>query len=264
MFFVIIVWVVLSLVIGSAAGQRGRSAFGWFLLSILTTPLLAGIFLLLFPPLRDLTLSVDDEALQESISKGLSIETPRKRGIGRLIVVLAILSFIIVAIPTINNMANKSPTTTAKDRDREAEAAEMAARERHAAIVEEATRNAAARAAAPNMPFNILENTEFLDANPDFVSTTRKILEAKGFPCPNIAMLLKHGVTSEGAQLEIKCAPHGSDPDDYSYMHYMLYSQTFRIKQCKWVPQVMLDAARNAALSADERCERPALILVQH
>jgi len=148
MFFVITVWFVLSLVIASAAGQRGRSVVGWFLLSILTTPLLAGIFLL-FPPLRDLTLSVDDNALQESISKGLSIEPPRKRGIGRLIVVLAILSFVIVVIPTINNMANKSPTTTAEDRAREAEAAEMAARERHVAIIKEATRKAADRADAP-------------------------------------------------------------------------------------------------------------------
>jgi Na+-transporting methylmalonyl-CoA/oxaloacetate decarboxylase gamma subunit len=136
-------------VIGSAASQRGRSAFGWFLLSILTTPLLAGIFLLLYPPSRDLPLSVDDNALQESISKGLSIEPQRKRGIGRLIVVLAILSFVIVVIPTIYNMANKSPTTTAEDRAREAEAAEMAARERHADIIED-PHSAAAPTATTN------------------------------------------------------------------------------------------------------------------
>jgi hypothetical protein len=73
MFAFLIAYFILSLVIGSAASQRGRNAFGWFLLSMLTTPLLAGVFLLLFPSLRDPAierLSVDDEALQQSIRKG--------------------------------------------------------------------------------------------------------------------------------------------------------------------------------------------------
>lgn len=69
----LIVYLILSLVIGSAASQRGRNAFGWFLLSMLTTPLLAGVFLLLFPSLRDPTIeatAVSDEELQRALKKG--------------------------------------------------------------------------------------------------------------------------------------------------------------------------------------------------
>jgi hypothetical protein len=86
----------------------------------------------------------------------------------------------------------------------------------------------------PDVPLNVLGDREFLATHPDFVSTTRKILESQGYICPNIVVFLKHGMTSEGAQMEIKCAPAGGNPDDYSYMHYMLYSQTLRVHQCKW------------------------------
>ncbi len=42
-------WLVLSIVIGIGAASRGRSGFGWFLLSILISPLIALILLLLMP-----------------------------------------------------------------------------------------------------------------------------------------------------------------------------------------------------------------------
>lgn len=70
---ILIAYFILSLVVGSAASQRGRNAFGWFLFSMLTTPLLAGVFLLLFPSLRDPTIeltAVRDEELQKAIKKG--------------------------------------------------------------------------------------------------------------------------------------------------------------------------------------------------
>lgn len=62
MLFVLIGWLLLSLGIAGAAHERGRSAFGWFLISITWSPLIAGFFLLLFPALS----SVDDQALQET------------------------------------------------------------------------------------------------------------------------------------------------------------------------------------------------------
>lgn len=61
--FVFIGWVVLSFVIAGAAYERGRSAFGWFLFSICFSPLIAGLFLLLFPPIS----LIDDVVLQGSI-----------------------------------------------------------------------------------------------------------------------------------------------------------------------------------------------------
>ena len=42
-------WFLLSFVIAAGADARGRSPFGWFLLSLIASPLLAALFLLLFP-----------------------------------------------------------------------------------------------------------------------------------------------------------------------------------------------------------------------
>ena len=45
MFIIIIAWLVLAAVIGAMASNRGRSGFGWFLLAIVTSPILAALFL---------------------------------------------------------------------------------------------------------------------------------------------------------------------------------------------------------------------------
>src|ERR1700733_10490480 len=97
MLFVAAAWFILSFVIGSAANQRGRSAVGWFLVSIFTTPLLAGVFLLLFPSLRD-PASVDDKALQESIRKGPHPGTQQKRAVARVFISLAIVGSVIFLV----------------------------------------------------------------------------------------------------------------------------------------------------------------------
>jgi hypothetical protein len=46
-----VLWFMLSFVVANAASQRGRRAIDWFLLSLITSPVLAALFLLLFPPL---------------------------------------------------------------------------------------------------------------------------------------------------------------------------------------------------------------------
>lgn len=48
---VVIFWVVLSIVIGIVAGGRGRSALGFFLLSLLLSPLIGLILVALLPPI---------------------------------------------------------------------------------------------------------------------------------------------------------------------------------------------------------------------
>lgn len=50
---VVVVWLVVCVLIGVAASARGRSGVGWFVLSLLITPLLAGLILLLMPVLKD-------------------------------------------------------------------------------------------------------------------------------------------------------------------------------------------------------------------
>ena len=51
-------WVVFAIVVGIAASYRGRDGFGWFLLALLISPLVAVILLLLIPSLKD---AVDPE-----------------------------------------------------------------------------------------------------------------------------------------------------------------------------------------------------------
>jgi hypothetical protein len=46
---VLFIWLGLAVVIGVAAGARGRSGFGWFLLAVLISPLLAGLLLIATP-----------------------------------------------------------------------------------------------------------------------------------------------------------------------------------------------------------------------
>lgn len=42
----LIVWALLSFAVAVLASNRGRSAGGWFLLALITSPLIAGLFLL--------------------------------------------------------------------------------------------------------------------------------------------------------------------------------------------------------------------------
>ena len=52
MIIAIISWLVFAVVVGYVADQRGRSAVGWVVLSLLISPLIAGVFLLLIPQNR--------------------------------------------------------------------------------------------------------------------------------------------------------------------------------------------------------------------
>jgi hypothetical protein len=45
----ILLWVVFAVVVGIAAGVRGRSGFGWFILSLLLSPLIGLILVLVLP-----------------------------------------------------------------------------------------------------------------------------------------------------------------------------------------------------------------------
>lgn len=49
---VFIFWLLFSVVVGIIASSRGRSGFGWFLLSIIISPLLSLILVALLPSLK--------------------------------------------------------------------------------------------------------------------------------------------------------------------------------------------------------------------
>jgi phosphotransferase system glucose/maltose/N-acetylglucosamine-specific IIC component len=46
---IFIIWLGLAIVVGVAASNRGRAGFGWFILAILVSPLIAGLLVLVLP-----------------------------------------------------------------------------------------------------------------------------------------------------------------------------------------------------------------------
>jgi hypothetical protein len=97
---VFVLWFMLSFIVANAASQRGRRAIDWFALSILTSPIIAGFFLLLFPPGTSYQRSVDDHILQASME--VDEQQPRTTGnetsIRILWVIFVILVFLCVLI----------------------------------------------------------------------------------------------------------------------------------------------------------------------
>lgn len=105
-----IIWVVLAVVVGVAAHERGRSGFSWFLVAVIISPLIAGILLVIFPDLRTHALledirnasSVDDRALSRNLEgrfDGFPADTARSdRQHGGFRVGWALLIAAIVAI----------------------------------------------------------------------------------------------------------------------------------------------------------------------
>jgi hypothetical protein len=49
---ILLFWFVCAIVVGLIAGSRGRNGFGWFLLAMVISPLLAGILAIALPNLR--------------------------------------------------------------------------------------------------------------------------------------------------------------------------------------------------------------------
>jgi hypothetical protein len=50
--FFVAVWFVLAIFVGTVAGRRGRGQGWWFLLSLIISPLLGGLILLVVPNLK--------------------------------------------------------------------------------------------------------------------------------------------------------------------------------------------------------------------
>jgi hypothetical protein len=99
---ILIVWLGLAVLIGVAAHARGRSGVYWFLLALIASPLVAGLFLALMPDLR-LRLSlegeaykVDDRKLQESIRRGRATRWHTPLYVLRLVIIAAAIAGVYV------------------------------------------------------------------------------------------------------------------------------------------------------------------------
>lgn len=60
---ILLFWFVGAIIIGIIAGSKGRSGFGYFLLSILLSPILAGILVLALPRLHAQVIVAGGEAV---------------------------------------------------------------------------------------------------------------------------------------------------------------------------------------------------------
>ena len=80
MIIAVVCWFVLAIVVGVAAGGRGRSGVGWFALALIFSPLIAGSLLLIQPDPRTRELpkenadanasSIDDRELMRNVKRG--------------------------------------------------------------------------------------------------------------------------------------------------------------------------------------------------
>ena len=63
---IVFFWVCFAIIVGVAANTRGRSGLGWFLLAVIISPLLAGLFVLALPRLEG---DVDDDELARNVRR---------------------------------------------------------------------------------------------------------------------------------------------------------------------------------------------------
>lgn len=64
----ILLWVVLSAVVGVAATTRGRSAATWTVLALILSPLIAGLLFVVLPKLDDReAITANDQEIERNI-----------------------------------------------------------------------------------------------------------------------------------------------------------------------------------------------------
>lgn len=77
----IVGWLVFAVVVGVAANSRGRSGFGWFLLSLLLSPLIGIILVLVMPKKGEAALATDE--VGQRISEDTHVRCPDCRELVR-------------------------------------------------------------------------------------------------------------------------------------------------------------------------------------
>jgi hypothetical protein len=115
---ILIFWLCLAFAVGAAASSRGRSGFGWFLLSAILSPLIGLILVLVLPNLRAEQLSIIQHAqLMEALGHPLPaepvVQTVREAGSRAMWILIVIaVGMLVLAIRFVGNQSPSSPTPT--------------------------------------------------------------------------------------------------------------------------------------------------------
>jgi hypothetical protein len=110
--FVLFLWLVLAFCVAAAANSRGRNGIGWFLISILLSPIIALLLLIAFPVGSDTgSFASDDQELQRNIVKSRQFGPRRTRAFSGITVVVAILVVIVVLLGR-TDFGKESPNTS--------------------------------------------------------------------------------------------------------------------------------------------------------
>jgi len=104
-----ILWIVFAILIAAAADSRGRSGFGWFVLAIVLSPLLAGFVLLLMPNLTTQAL-LEDIAAAHGSSVALARIHERAEASRTRRIALSVLAFLAVAYGAYSFLRTPDPT----------------------------------------------------------------------------------------------------------------------------------------------------------
>jgi MFS family permease len=103
---IVFAWVALAIIVGVAANTRGRNAFGWTLLALGISPLLAGLLVIALPKL-DGEHRINDEMLRRNVQASQPVHQS-----GRSLVGWALAVFIIGGITTIVWAVGRLPVST--------------------------------------------------------------------------------------------------------------------------------------------------------
>lgn len=73
---VFLIWLVFAVLVGVLANSRGRSGFGFFLLSVLLSPLIGLIIVLVIKNLSNVAIAAEQAVIQQAVSAETHVKCP--------------------------------------------------------------------------------------------------------------------------------------------------------------------------------------------
>jgi uncharacterized membrane protein len=118
---IVLGWIVLAIAAGAVASAKGRSGIGWFLLSLLITPVLTLLMLAALPNQHYVDASgvrrrvMTQHEYDRSLAGPQEIAIPRKLELGLFYALLAVLVIGVIATFVTTSMQAPQPARTATE-----------------------------------------------------------------------------------------------------------------------------------------------------